>query len=161
MKPTSHTFVLLGFLLLFAAPTRAQSSLKDLSWLAGCWEGKDANREFSEQWLKPGGNIMQGTGRTILSGKKVQYEFMRIKQEDSGEIYYIPKPSEQQEASFKLISFSGGKFTFSNPEHDFPQRIIYGLEKKIWLVARIEGTINGKIESEDYRMKRVPCEANE
>jgi hypothetical protein len=160
MKQTFRIFVALGLLLLFGAPARAQSSLKDLSWLAGCWEGKDSNREFSEQWMKPGGNIMLGTGRTILKGKKLQYEFMRIKQEDSGEIHYIPKPSGQQEASFKLISVSGGKFTFSNPEHDFPQRIIYGLEKRIWLVARIEGTINGKLESEDYRMKRVPCEAN-
>lgn len=103
---------------------------------------------------------MLGTGRTMQKGKKLQYEFMRIKQEDSGEIHYIPKPSGQEEASFKLISVSGGKFTFSNPEHDFPQRIIYGLEKRSWLIARIEGTINGKLESEDYRMRRVPCEAS-
>ena len=102
---------------------------------------------------------MLGTARSILDGKKVRYEFTRISREENGDILYTDSPSGQQETSFKLVSTTAGKFIFENPGHDFPQRIIYGLKNKVWLFARVEGIMKGKAEHEDYRMKRVRCEA--
>src|SRR2546428_416554 len=77
-----------------------------------------------EQWTKPAGGSMLGMGRAVANAKMVEFEFMRI-HEDKGEIFYSARPSGQPEASFKLVSLNGQAATFENPQHDFPQRIVY------------------------------------
>lgn len=47
---------------------------------------------------------------------------------------------------------------FENPNHDFPQRIIYRLVTVDSLVARIEGRIDGKERSSDFPYRRARCE---
>lgn len=64
----------------------------------------------------------------------------------------------KEKASFKLVKHGEGEALFENPEHDFPQRIIYRLEKDGSLFARIEGTINGKERGVDFPMKRARCD---
>ena len=88
----------------------------------------------------------------------VDYEFLQIRQQDDGEVYYIAKPSRQPEASFKLIKAGPQELIFENPQHDFPQRIIYRLAGDGSLVARIEGTRNGQPRAVDFPMKRVKCD---
>ena len=40
--------------------------IEKLSWLAGCWEQKDAQRHVEEQWMAPRGGTMLGMGRTVV-----------------------------------------------------------------------------------------------
>ena len=58
---------------------------------------------------------------------------------------------------FPLKSSSGGKFTFENKEHDFPQRVIYERKGSESLLAAIEGTFKGKEAREEFQMKKVRC----
>jgi hypothetical protein len=51
-----------------------------------------------------------------------------------------------------------GAITFSNPAHDFPQRIIYRRAGADSLHARIEGTRNGQPRGVDYAYVRVACQ---
>ena len=44
----------------------------------------------------------------------------------------------------KLIRANANEVVFENPQHDFPQRIIYSLKDGGRLTAAIEGTKNGK-----------------
>jgi hypothetical protein len=133
--------------------------LKTLSWLAGCWEGNYSNgRIVSEQWMKPLGNIMMSMSRTVKNDKTINYEFVRLEQFEDGTIKYIAHPSGQQEAPFTLIKLDGTKAIFENLQHDYPQRIIYHLVTSDSLLARIEGTVNGKEKGSDYPFKRVKCE---
>lgn len=101
---------------------------------------------------------MLGMGRTVANGKTVEYEFVQIREEADGAIYYVAKLSGQPEASFKLIKLQNREATFENPAHDFPQRIIYRLEPDGSLFARVEGTSKGKARGFDYPMKRARCE---
>jgi hypothetical protein len=39
---------------------------------------------------------------------------------------------------------------FENPQHDFPQRIIYWVGKDGALHAKVEGTVNGKAAAEEW-----------
>ncbi len=132
-------------------------TMDDFSWLAGCWSNTERGRIYDEQWMKPAGKTMLGMSRTVANGKTREYEFVRIVQDTTGAIYYIANPSGQQEASFKLIKSNKHEVIFENPEHDFPQRIIYRLVGSDSLVARIEGTIKGKERSSDFPMKRATC----
>ena len=140
-----------------AAQTK-KPTLDDLAWLAGCWESNRNGREINEQWMKPSGRTMLGMGRTVANGKTVEYEFVQIRAEQDGEIYYVAKPSGQTEASFKLIKLQNREAVFENLEHDFPQRIIYRLEPDGSLFARVEGMSKGKLRGIDYPMKRGRCE---
>lgn len=132
--------------------------IESLSWIAGCWEQNDTakNRFGSEQWMKPAGGSMIGMARTLRNGKTAGFEFLRIVQDESG-IYYISKPSQnKEETSFKLVKYSPSEVVFENPAHDFPQRIIYRVDKTN-LFARIEGSNNGKAMGIDFPMTKAQC----
>ena len=133
-------------------------TVESFASMAGCWERRDKSGTlFSEMWMKPAGNSMMGTGRTVKSGKTVDFEFLRIEQRTDG-IFYIAKPkANAEETPFKLKTPTGNEFVFENLEHDFPQRIIYKLNKDS-MVARIEGTQNGKFMGIDFPSARTTCE---
>ena len=153
------TLCVITVFLVLSANTLAQTikpKINNLHWITGCWESNDKHELVTEQWMKPAGNSMIGMSRTVTDGKTSAYEFLRIIQENS-EVFYIANPSKQQETSFKLIKQSNNEAIFENPNHDFPQRIIYRLKSKTSLVARIEGDNKGKQMGFDYPMKRVKC----
>ena len=134
-------------------------TIESLGWLAGCWEGTYTNgRTVSEQWMKPLGGVMMGMSRTVRNGKTIAFEHVRLEQSEDGSVRYVANPSGQKEAAFALVKLEGTKAVFENPSHDYPQRIIYQLLSSDSLVARIEGTINGKERSSDFPYWRVKCE---
>jgi len=140
------------------APTQHHDFLvSDLHWLTGCWERNADGRHTTEQWMRPDGQTMLGMSRTVVNERTREYEFLRIQQNEKGEIHYIALPSEQSEASFKLVKLDGHEAVFENPEHDFPQRIVYRLQGDD-LFARIEGIVEGKHKGIDFPMKSVKCE---
>ena len=87
---------------------------------------------------------MLGISRTVADGKTVEFEFMQIREDVNGEILFIAKPSGQPEAMFKMVKGSANEVIFENPQHDFPQRVIYRLQTDGSLLGRIEGTSKGK-----------------
>ena len=136
----------------------AKPSINDLSWLAGCWEANMRGNQVNEQWMKPAGGIMLGMARTVILGKTIEFEFTQIREDKDGAIYYVAKPSGQAEASFKLVKLENKEAVFENPEHDFPQRVIYRLQPDGSLFARVEANDKGKIRGLDYPYKRAKCE---
>ena len=136
----------------------SQAALHDFAWLAGCWQRSGKDREVVEQWMRPAGDLMLGMSRTIANGKAREFEFLQLRQKEDGEIYYIALPSGQQETWFKLVKYGAHEAVFENPEHDFPQRIIYRLEKDGTLAARIEGTVQGQLKSVDFPYQRAACD---
>ena len=136
----------------------AKPKINDLSWLTGCWEANIRGREVNEQWMKPGGGIMLGMARTVSQGKAGEFEFTQIREDKDGAIYYVAKPYAQSEASFKLVKLQNNEAVFENPQHDFPQRIIYRLEVGGSLFARVEATVKGQLRGIDYPYKRAKCE---
>lgn len=156
MKRTS---LILFSLLLFSSGAFPQTKIEDLNWLAGCWERSDKAKNLlvSEQWMKPAGTSIIGMGRTVRNGKTVDYEFMRIEQREDG-LFFVAKPKANPvETSFKLKSSSPNEVVFENPEHDFPQRVIYKFNGKT-LTGRIEGMQNGKSMGIDFPFEKVKCE---
>ena len=131
--------------------------LNDLSWLSGCWDNGDSLRRYEEQWMKPAGTSILGVSRTVAKGRTVAYEFLRIQKQASGDIYYVAQPSGQVQDSFKLAKYDKRALFFENPQHDFPQRIIYRLNGNL-LIARIEGTSKGKQKGFDFPMLKTNCD---
>jgi hypothetical protein len=141
-------------------------SMSELAWLYGCWGGKVNQRDFREQWMPLRGNTLVGIGSTEFQDKLSSYEYLRIESRADG-IFYVALPSEQKEAAFKLVSAvrddrdKSTTFTFENPQHDFPQRIIYRRGTEGWLYAVIEGKLQGQDKQITYPYRRIDCESGE
>ena len=126
------------------------------AWLAGCWEQRTGNRESLEMWMAPAGGMMLGSSRTVAGGKVREYEQLLLKAE-GGKLVYTASPSGQATVSFTSTAVSDSSFTVENPQHDFPQRIIYRRRGADSLVARIEGPGPSGTRGMDYPMRRVAC----
>jgi hypothetical protein len=138
-----------------AAPEKT-SPVSNLAWLAGCWEGNAGGAAYYEQWMRPVGGTMLGMSRTVANDQTVAYEFLRIHEKD-GDIYYTANPSGQAQASFKLVKYGDREAVFENPEHDFPQRIVYRLEESGALVATTQGMGEGA-RTFDFPMHSAQCD---
>lgn len=146
-------------------PKTAGAAITDvgaLAWLDGCWTGNVNQRDFREQWSPLRGGVLLGVGSTVFQATLQSYEFLRIEPRADG-VYYVAIPSGQKEGAFKLISITTDDkdtiFTFSNPEHDFPQRIIYRRATEGWLYATIEGKLKGEDRQVIYPMRHIDCES--
>ncbi len=133
-------------------------ALKRLSWMSGCWLGRNGRMEFREHWMPAAGGMMMGMARTMAERKVVSYEAMRIELDGKGEPVFTAKPSGQAEGSFKMAKLETNRVVFENTAHDFPQRVIYELRAASVLHARIEGTDKGKEKTVDFPMRRASCE---
>jgi hypothetical protein len=111
-----------------------------LGWMAGTWTGTDANGvEMEETWSPPKGGMLLGTHRDVASGKVVEFEDLRI--DTAGETAtYWASPMGAPPVPFRIKELGPGpRVVFENPEHDFPQRILYWITPDGLMHARIEG----------------------
>ncbi|TDJ38428.1 MAG: hypothetical protein E2O53_00245 [Gammaproteobacteria bacterium] len=135
----------------------ARADIADLRWMAGCWSQDGRESGSVEQWTAPAGGTILGMSRIVSGGKTVAFEFLRIVEEEDGWIRLVASPSGQETARFKLVSMSTNEVIFENPDHDFPQRIIYRLDSDSNLVGRIEREVNGTERTADFPMTRTKC----
>ena len=127
-----------------------KTSLDSLAWITGSWTGTARGVEMEEHWTSPKGGSMIGIHRDVAKGRTVSFEFLRIEMQKD-QIVYLSMPNGRSPATpFPLKEVSGTRVVFENPAHDFPQRIIYWKDGND-LRARIEGTMNGKAGSEEWR----------
>ncbi len=142
-----------------AAAAADDGDLAKLAWLGGCWKSESGEPGSGEYWMPLAGGTLIGVSRTIKDGKTVAFEFLQIRADSDGKLAYFAQPSGQSPASFPLLRISDTEAVFEDLQHDFPQRIVYRLEGKSRLAARIEGTANGKLRVIEFPMNRVSCEA--
>jgi len=136
------------------APVEPAADLAGLAFLAGCWaEGAEG---LHEQFTAPTSNLILGTSRYVRGGAVAQFEFHRIHLSESGPVL-TPYPGGNASVSFAADSLAPGYVVWSNPEHDFPQRIIYDGREDGVLVATIEGPRGGETARMGWRMRRVAC----
>ena len=135
---------------------QSKATLTDLAWISGCWEGRQGSAVIEEIWSKPSGGSMIGLGRTVKGNRTVSFEFMQFR-EENGSLVFLPQPQGGPRVSFPLKDSFGGKATFENLKHDFPQRVIYERKGKALMWASVEGMQNGKEERQQFVMHKVRC----
>jgi hypothetical protein len=139
-----------------AGQAQRKASLDDLSWLSGCWEGRQGNAILEEIWSKPAGGSMLGLGRTVKENRTASFEFMRFR-EENGSLVFLPQPQGNAPVPFSRNDSLGGTMTSENKEHDIPPRVIYERKGPRLLLAAVEGTYKGKEEREEFQMRKVNC----
>jgi len=102
--------------------TFAQSGFPD--FLQGTW--KMENKETYEHWDKLNDNALKGFSYKLDNGQLLISEYLDISR-DGNKTIYTATVSNQNNGKgiiFELTE-SDSTFTFENPEHDFPKKIVY------------------------------------
>ena len=142
------------------AMSQAEDRMKPLRALVGNWKmGKDA-KVIYEDWKMISEKELFGRSYTIRANDTLIFEEMRIVEFslEPSDIAFIAKVKNQngnKEVPFSLRSLNNRTFTFENPDHDFPQRVIYQFISSDSLHAWIEGTQKGKAGREDFYYSRT------
>ncbi len=155
MKPILFILaIILGFFN-YAQHTDAFKSLSALA--GGTWQMKTSKGFIDERWKIISPTELYSTGfRVIGKDTTIEEKVRVIKKGD--DIYYVPTVKDQnggKEVYFKLTSTEKGEFIFSNPAHDFPQRVIYQIISRDSLHAWIDGEVKGKFIKQDFYYSRV------
>jgi hypothetical protein len=144
---------LAALLLLPPALAFGQARVESLDWLTGTWTQETAQEKVSESWLGPANGLMAAVNLTARANGRKSFEFLRIADTPEG-FSYFASPGGKAPVEFKLKESGDKRVVFENAAHDFPQRIIYWREGE-QLVARIEGSIQGKARTEEWRFNRI------
>jgi uncharacterized protein DUF6265 len=141
---------------LAAAQPAAAPAQPDLDWLAGYWLSCDDGVEVSETWSQRRGGIMLGSSITV-GDDSFSWEQARIEAEADGLVFHA-SPRGQPAAAFRLVRAGPGEAVFENPDHDFPQRVIYRRDGDR-LTGRIEGTSGGSEQALEWQYRAAPFNA--
>lgn len=157
-----RTLIVVGSLALpttmHAQGASARIPLDTLRWMSGCWRGNAGpSTVIEEQYTAPTTNQILGITRYVRNGRSIDFEFTSISSDSTG-ITLRAQPRGVPPTPFMLDSLTAGFARWSNPHHDFPQRIQYTRPHRDTLVARIEGPgQNEALQSSEWRLIRVKC----
>ena len=129
--------MLSAFLILAEAATATPMPMP--AFISGCWEQKREDGGWTEEcWTDTRGGLMIGSGRDGKGEQIDHWEWMRIERGADGSLTFYGSPKGAAAVGFKAIEADGKSVTFTNPGHDYPQRVRYlvtdtGLEAEISL----------------------------
>lgn len=96
----------------------------DGSWLEGRWCLQEGPRLTVETWLPQAGGQWLGVSHAVRDGQLRSFEYLRIGPHDGGWAYFA-QPGGRPATVFPLVHRGPTELRFHNPDHDFPQTIVY------------------------------------
>ena len=109
--------------------TYAERVLDDMSWITGTWRGDFSGRPFEATYTTASGHrILSANKQFADDGGTEFFEFEDFRIVDD-RVVLTPYPAGSRSVSFVLedYDFEQDRAVFANPEHDWPQRFVYGL----------------------------------
>ena len=131
------------------------AALKNLEWIVGTWQRETSRGITFESWKIINDNFWEGKAFRLAVNDTVILEKLSLVNIDDN-IFYVPVvPHNPGSVYFRMIEQSDDKVVFVNPEHDFPQTIIYRKISDDSLHARIEGMNEGVELGLDFYFRRI------
>ncbi len=138
--------------------TEPRGDLADLVWLTGSWVTVDGDGSTEEHWTRPRGGTMLGVNRTVIRGRTVAWEYLRIDSTAQGIVYYASPGGRHPPTPFPLTESGPRRATFENADHDFPKRLEYRRDGDR-LNVRVDGVENGEPKSLEWSWRRTALDA--
>lgn len=135
-------------ILLFVDIAFAQSVFPD--FLQGTW--KVENKELYEHWDKLNDNCLKGFSYELKHGQMVVSEYIDISRNNNEIIFTATLLNQNQGKGidFKLSSIDS-TFTFENPNHDFPKKVVYQILTATEIFVQVS---DGNQRGFSYKMKK-------
>ncbi len=136
-----------------STPATASGTVVDLNLLVGEWqEVRDSGRTVvNERWSWSPDGALSGFG-FVLSGKDTVFiEHLGILRQDTV-TYYAATIGSQNSGPAVLFTLVHDldSLVFTNPAHDFPQRIVYTPTTSGEWDVSVTGTTGGKVVADHY-----------
>lgn len=133
---------------------QSTTDLKKLEWILGTWQRETSHGMMFENWKVVNDNFWEGKAFRLAANDTIILEKLSLVIMDDN-VFYVPVVSHNPgPVYFRMIEQSKDKAVFVNPEHDFPQTIIYRRISGDSLHARIEGMNEGVETGMDFYFKR-------
>lgn len=100
--------------------------LQGFEQLKGSWISNNNENTFSETWNLKGDRLI-GEG-FLVKGKDTVFGEKLMVENINGKLVYIADVPGQHPTLFTCTEHTPGRWKFENPEHDFPQMILYELK---------------------------------
>nr|WP_295930112.1 DUF6265 family protein [uncultured Dyadobacter sp.] len=155
-KPLKGTLLILS-LAFCQESSFSEKDFEKLSPIEGTWLHKRTNGDIYEQWSRKNATEFVGTSYKLTGRDTMPLEKVSLYLKGK-EIVYAPVAAGQnneKQVLFRLKSIDGSRFVFENPQHDFPQRIVYDFRSADSLYAHIEGNVNRKSKRINYPYRRI------
>lgn len=138
-----------------SAGKKSTNDLKKLEWILGTWQRETTHGLMFEDWKMINDSFWEGKSFRLAANDTIILEKLSLVVMDDN-LFYVPVVSHNPgPVYFRMIEQSVDKAVFINPEHDFPQTIIYRRISDDSLHARIEGKNEGVESSVDFYLRRV------
>lgn len=142
------------------AHAQVNDCLKKFSWLKGTWKMEEKASVLVEEWTAGGSGSIKCRSYEVKGNDTTLIERATISCIAGKQVFtYYPvinSPGENiMPVTFALISEENGTYIFENPEHDFPQRVVYQIVNADECHAWIEGKEKGRENKIDFFYKRV------
>jgi hypothetical protein len=146
----SGSILLSSIFLLSACSTTEETEINSLKWMLGKWQSSTEEGILYEEWKKVNDSTYSGHAYAITPEGDTTFSETAEITKNNGAITYSVTVNEESTTDFALVD-NQERAVFENVDHDFPQRIIYQKLAKDSLFARIEGTVDGEDQFEEYR----------
>lgn len=145
---------LISLILFLSACGSIEKPDHQLNELAGLWIASEGPLLY-EEWRMVADQSFTGRSFSINVGDTFQLEAMRMALHEDKLHFFarVPGQNLDQEVRFALVSEEPGCWTFENPSHDYPNRIIYRIDSDTSLYARIENMKGNK--KKEFRFRRI------
>ncbi|MCB2207189.1 MAG: hypothetical protein KQH67_02730 [Bacteroidetes bacterium] len=128
----------------------ARQSMQNLHQLEGAWSSSEGVL-FNEYWEIKSDTLMIGVGFSLQEYDTAFKEELKIYL-GGGDLFYAAKVGESDKfIKFKMKEAKRNRWVFENHEHDYPNIIIYEIDKDRLVAYTTNSNGNKKIE---FRMKR-------
>jgi hypothetical protein len=132
-------------------------AIEQLSFLTGNWSGTFPGGKWESAYSTPDGGMIVSASKEFRGDRVVMIEFEHFQTVD-GQVVVTPYPfGKKSSVSFKLSEFDEAKnrVVFANPEHDFPNTLIYERTNPNELVIQVIGTMRGEKVNQTMTLARV------
>jgi hypothetical protein len=127
-----------------------------LQRLEGSWVAKMGNEEVMESWKQESDTLFRGAGFEIAGSDTTLFETISLVKRSSDVFYIVSVPGQNDElpVSFRLTGSQEHEFTFENPDHDFPDKIVYRFIDDDHLQAIVSGIVRNEPRSLEFNFER-------
>ena len=136
-------------IILVAVTSNAQWKQEDfapLQKLTGTWMMSLKNGQLFEVWTLTDGNTLTSKSYRVRGSDTASLETVVLSLAENRITYTptVPNQNQGQPVQFVLTKIDNSGYSFENPQHDFPKRIIYHIKSEKELEVTIDGeTKNG------------------
>lgn len=134
---------------------KKEKPLDKFDWLEGEWTGTAGDVVMQESWKKVNDDLFTAHAFVLAGTDTVFQEKVRLRNLNDTVYYIVFIEGVPDSTSFMLTKFDKGEAVFENPEHDFPQKIVYKKSGEDSLYATVEGLVGGVMKKDAYPYRKI------